>query len=233
LFVGVNFIRVLGNHANIQMKHQQQNFLHYNRANSEKAIGLSRPQQPINIVTATYLDPRRYYKFVHVWLYLIALFGAQIVQYRWLVNLGEKWKQRLSEWVHKARNLDSIYSHKYKWFTFKEDYAPESTQNLLSNYATMMESGEGRIPPLEVMGASYVDSRIPNVVFEDSDHSNNTVNTIATRMVSMLNDGGLVDTDYQLNEARNVPIWKSRFIIAPDECKCFIIITIHGSNTSI
>lgn len=53
---------------------------------------------PINIVTYTYLDPRRYYKFLYVWAYLGFLFTFQLFQYSWIKNKSKVWKEAIEKW---------------------------------------------------------------------------------------------------------------------------------------
>jgi hypothetical protein len=216
--------------------------LQHNRINTETVMDLLQEKTPINVITATYLDPRRYHKYIHIWLYLLMLFGAQVIQYTWIASLGRQWREKLSRWLQSIKNLNSPFSQQYKWFTFKEDYLPHSSQLFLSSFADGIRSGsvDFNVPPLVTMGASYVEPNVPNVVFLydkkiqydtnksqiqelpeiDSDVQHNTIAEIANRVVKILNDENykdLMNSNYQEWEARNIPVWKSRFIPAPEK----------------
>lgn len=53
---------------------------------------------PINIVTSTYLDPHRYYKYIYIWSYLGVLFFSQLLQYYWIKNKSKVWKEAIEKW---------------------------------------------------------------------------------------------------------------------------------------
>lgn len=147
-----------------------------------------------------------------------------------------------------------------EWYGYKEDYSPESTLLFLKEFAQNMASshdedgdqsrvsnedqqhyrddGEASLRPLAAMGASYVDPRLPNVVFlnhqenalqdaaqldqaddhvEEANLTNQGVNQVAKHMVHRLNHSMNSTMTYQEWEARNTPVWKSRFFIAPEQ----------------
>ncbi|KAL0479819.1 hypothetical protein AKO1_007438 [Acrasis kona] len=184
----------------------------------------------INIVTASYLDPRRYNKFVLVWSYLAALGVFQLMQYKWIYNRSIEWDKRLQKWRKQIEGIDPDNPEEiYDWYTFQEDYLPQSVDKALQTFAETQQN----IIPLSIMGSSYVD-RV-NVVFPDDNSSNKiptepykiarndgvvqySVEEISEHMVEMLNNSqrDLVNLDYQSLDAKLKPSWKSRFLMAPD-----------------
>ncbi len=188
----------------------QHPLLNHNRMNSEHLVDILRSSKrnsgatsskstalsPIHIVTATFLDPRRYHSFLYIWLYLLTLFGAQLVQYSWIKRIwGRKWRSILGRWRDRVQMFEGIGPVQQKfmaleWYAFKRDLEPESTREFLHSFALWQqqqsrdsseqiggneldnEEQEHQVlsDRLVTLGASYVDPRMPNVVFLDNDN---------------------------------------------------------------
>lgn len=191
----------------------QHPLLNHNRMNSEHLVDILRSSKrnsgatsskstvalsPIHIVTATFLDPRRYHSFLYIWLYLLTLFGAQLVQYSWIKRIwGRKWRSILGRWRDRVQMFEGIGPVQQKfmaleWYAFKRDLEPESTREFLHSFARWRQQqshdksehiGENELnneqqehhvlsDRLVTLGASYVDPRMPNVVFLDNNDGN-------------------------------------------------------------
>lgn len=194
---------------------------------ARKAIAVNEKDAiaPINVVTATYLDPRRYNKFVKVWSFLATLGLFQLVQYQWVKSRSKAWKMRLKQWKDQMSGIpETNPDYIYQWLPYREDYLPQSVDCLLQNFAQGKQS-----IPLTIMGASYI--KHVNVVFDDADTTINPMqiarndgeveyppDKVASEMVAALNKNfqEMKSTNYRIIEASLKPSWRSRFIRAPD-----------------
>jgi hypothetical protein len=182
-------------------------------------------QVPINVVTSTYLDPRRYKKFLTVWSYLGALGLVQIAQSEYVKYRNVAWKRRLEQWKNQMNGIAPDIKSSYEWVPFKEDFLPQTVDMTLQNFANDSNS-----IPLQSMGASFVDHL--NIVFDkktrvridpltvgrnDGDVEFSSTD-IAEELAKSLqqNYESLSAINYKTMEASQLPPWKSRFILAPE-----------------
>jgi hypothetical protein len=78
----------------------------------------------LNIVSLTYLDPRRYYKYFYIWSFLGVLGFFQWLQYFWIKKKSNKWRSFMEIWQNNMKEL--IKGDNFSWYPFKEDYLPHS-----------------------------------------------------------------------------------------------------------
>jgi len=201
---------------------------------------------PINVITATFLDPKRYSKFINIWTYLGVLYALQYVQYLTVNNKSEEWERKLKNWIRLIELWKGGELKKYDWFSFKYDYLPQSIYSSLATFSKAhLENKEEEIqlPPNVVMGASFVNS-LQNIVFDEHgynstsesdglsnvlqietvNYNDNTPEKMAEQVTEMIMEKydklkQFNEADYQLYFARHLPPWKSRFILQspPDE----------------
>jgi hypothetical protein len=90
----------------------------------DQRIGRSNAPVPINIVTSTYLDRRRSYRYIYIWSYLGVLYIYQIFQYMAIQKKSTEWKNALVKWKQWKEYL--LHQKDFQWFPYKEDYLPHS-----------------------------------------------------------------------------------------------------------
>lgn len=116
---------------------------------------------PINIVTATHLDPRKYKKYLLAWGYLSALGLAQYVQYLLIKRKSKNvWQQQLQHWQQMLQNRHVQEEFAFQWAPFKIDYLQQSAQSLLMDFA----HGKQLLFPLVPLGATYINNL--NIIFD-------------------------------------------------------------------
>jgi hypothetical protein len=181
---------------------------------------------PVNVVTATYLDPRRYNKFVTVWSYLVAIGLLQIGQYQWVRSRSEIWEKRLKHWSDQMAGIPPDPNDAYEWTAFREDFLPQSVDSTLQKFSR----DRSLVQPISIMGASYTDH--VNVIFEEGEdiqfdplrvgrndgETKLSPQQIAEEMVRSLKEHyeELRSIDYKMLDVKHLPPWKSRFIKAPE-----------------
>jgi hypothetical protein len=182
-------------------------------------------QVPINVVTSTYLDPRRYKKFLTVWSYLGALGLVQIAQSEYVKYRNVAWKRRLEQWKNQMNGIAPDLKSSYEWIPFKEDFLPQTVDMTLQNFVNDSNS-----IPLQSMGASFVDHL--NIVFDkktrahidpltvgrndgDVEYSSTDIAEEVAKSLQQ-NYESLSTINYKTMDASQLPPWKSRFILAPE-----------------
>ncbi|KAG2381387.1 hypothetical protein C9374_006376 [Naegleria lovaniensis] len=136
----------------------------------------SPPSMMHHLVTATYLDPKKYSTFINIWIYLGILYGVQYLQYLYLNSKSKKWKLKLQHWSNLIKKYKSGELQHYEYSSFKYDLLPQSVYNTLLIFSKAylegriseddQEKSSLKLPPNVLLGASFINS-LENVIFEN------------------------------------------------------------------
>eukprot|EP00761_Pharyngomonas_kirbyi_P013206 gb/GECH01013233.1/.p1 GENE.gb/GECH01013233.1/~~gb/GECH01013233.1/.p1 ORF type:complete len:239 (+),score=31.02 gb/GECH01013233.1/:1-717(+) len=110
---------------------------------------------PINVATATFLDPRRYSRSIVAWIWLLVIAVLHGCSLQWIRYAVRPLRKR----VDFVRSVVTGRLWKpFFWASIKEDYHPSSVRDVLH----AVRRGDATVPPLVVRGASY--TTLPNIV---------------------------------------------------------------------